>query len=389
MTKRRGKGEGAVYWDDKRQRWVGAVNLGFGADGRRIRKVYRAPTKSEVLDRLDEARRLHAQGTLADRDERITVTKFLDDWLTTVVPERVRASTADGYRYQVDRYIVPHLGRKHLARLTVADVDRWQATLRDEGLSPRTRQYARAVLRAALKVAEARGLVARNVAALSTPPKMASGEQLDRFTLDEASALLRAAETHPLGCMVTVPLLCGLRKSEMLALRWQDVTLDCDVPFLRVTGSLTRITGQGLVRDEAKTSKRRGQAVPLPDLAAAALRARRKVQAEERLAAGPHWHDLDYVLTTPVGTPLDPRNAGREWRDICTTAGVRYRPQRLLRHSAAVLLLSAGVPLHAVSETLGHTDVNITKQVYAGHLEPEQRLAAEAMNTMLARRERS
>lgn len=382
MTKRRGKGEGAVYFDDKRQRWVGAVDLGYDAYGKRIRKAVRAKTKSEVLKKLDEARRAHAEGTLDGRNERITVARFLDDWLTTVVPERVRPSTASGYRYQAQKYIVPYLGRARLAKVTVADVDRWQSALKDEGFSPRTRQYARAVLRAALKTAEARGLVARNVAALSTPPKMASTDELDRFTLDEARKLLDVAADHPLGCMVVVPLLCGLRKSEMLALLWRDVDLDTDVPNLRITGSLTRVTGQGLVRDEAKTSRRRGQTIPLPD-AAAALRARRRHQAEERLAAGPHWHDVGYVLTSPIGTPLDPRNASRIWREICDAAQVDYRPQRTLRHSAAVLLLNAGVPLHAVSETLGHTDVNITKQVYAGHLEPEQRLAAEAVNRVL------
>lgn len=384
MGKKRGHGEGGVYQRADGM-WVGQLDLGYDQNGKRLRKRVYAKRKASVLDKLTKARADHAAGVLTERDDRITVGKYLDDWLDHVAVERVRPKTLYDYRFNASRYIEPYLGRKKLARLSVSDVDRWLADLAAQGLSPRTRQYARSVLRNALKTAETRGLVARNVAALSTPPRMAQSKTdgIERFTEDEAARLLEAAQKHPLGAMVVVPLSTGMRKSEILGLLWNDLDLDSDNPTVRITGSITRVTGLGIVRTEAKTLKRRGQVVPLPAAAVRSLRDRKRAQAEERLRAGALWSDEGYVLTTPLGTPVDPRNAQRTWEGICKNADVAYRPQRTLRHSAAVLLLGAGVPLHAVSEILGHGDVNITKQVYAGYLEPHQRLAATAMDRIL------
>lgn len=385
MPKKRGHGEGGVYQRGDGM-WVGQLDLGYDPTGRRIRKRVYAKRKADVLAKLDRARADHAAGVLTERDDAITVGRYLQDWLDHVAAERVRPSTLYDYRYNTARYIDPYLGRTRLVKLTVSDVDRWLADLAKEGLAPRTRQYARSVLRNALKTAEARGLVARNVAALSTPPRTTQSktDRIQRFSEDEAARLLVAAQENPLGAMVVVPLATGLRKSEILGLLWSDIDLDSEKPTMRITGSLTRVTGLGIIREEAKTLKRRGQVVPLPAAAVRALRDRKRFQAREQLKAGPLWENTDgYVLTTPIGTPVDPRNAQRVWAAICAAAEVDYRPQRTLRHSAAVLLLGAGVPLHAVSEILGHGDVNITKQVYAGYLEPHQRLAATAMDRIL------
>lgn len=132
--------------------------------GRRRRPRAVRRTKREALAALDELRRQADQGVTPERTQ--TVGEFLEWWLATVLPGTVRASTAEDYGYMARRYVIPHVERVKLAKLTPQHVKSMLRALEDDGLSPRTRQYARAVLRRALRWAEQNGLVARNVAAL-------------------------------------------------------------------------------------------------------------------------------------------------------------------------------------------------------------------------------
>lgn len=161
-----------------------------------------------------------------------------------------------------------------------------------------------------------------------------------------------------------VPALVDLRQGELLALRWPDV--DLEGFELHVRGTLRRASnGGGLVVDSPKTSAS-ARTVPLGYLGCdAALTARRRLQAAERLAAGPAWQDTGHVFMTPIGTPVDPRNALRWWHDLTTAAGVGRRRMHASRHTAATALLEAGVPLEVVSAVLGHASLAITADVYA------------------------
>jgi integrase len=112
----------------------------------------------------------------------------------------------------------------------------------------------------------------------------------------------------------------------------------------------------------------------LPGPAVVAIKAHRRRQNAERLAA-PSWDDEGLVFATPLGTPIDPSNLGKRFATICQAAGLGHRNPNQLRHSAATIMLAQGVPLHEVSEVLGHSSVAITKDVY-GHLVADRRRAA-------------
>jgi Phage integrase, N-terminal SAM-like domain len=154
VTSRRGRGEDSVYLDGNR--WRGAASLGYGPDGRRIRKKVSGATKAEVLRKLRDLRSELNAG-LPVPDDRVTVARFLERWLTARLPGQMSEKTLDSYADTVRLHITPSLGRKALRKLTVADVDQLLAWKRDAGYSANTVRIIRAVLRRALKQAEREG----------------------------------------------------------------------------------------------------------------------------------------------------------------------------------------------------------------------------------------
>jgi integrase len=167
----------------------------------------------------------------------------------------------------------------------------------------------------------------------------------------------------------------GLRRGEALALRWTDV--DLEHKTLRVRGTLARIDGDLVVTDP-KTAKSR-RFVPISAPTERILRDIRTAQAQQRLLAGPAWQATGYVFTTELGEPCDPRNALRALYVAAAKAGLAGVGLHTLRHTAASVMLTEGVPLKVVSDLLGHSSIAITGDVY-GHVSPD--VSAEAMATL-------
>jgi integrase len=371
--KRRASGEGTIF-QRADGRWIGQLNLGWH-DGKRGRPTVSAATKEEVAAKLGALKRDVERG-MPVPDQRRTTADYLAWWAIEVLPGTVKDSTAEDYRWILEHYVIPHIGRTPLAKLTPQHVQSMLRTLERQGLAVRTRRYARAVLRSALGHAERWDLVSRNAAALVDLPRMPSKLD-DALSLDEAKALLDVARGDRLEAIVTVALVVGLRKGEALGLRWDDV--DLDDATLRVTGTLKRRTGKGLVRDTPKTERGR-RTIPLPNVCVEALRTHKSRQSAERLAVGPAWANSGYVFTTPIGTPIDPRNLTRLYHGLTERAGLGHGRFHALRHSAATIAHALGVPLEVISKTLGHAGYAITADIYAHVGVKVERDAADAMD---------
>jgi len=153
-------GHDSIYKDGAR--WRGAVSLGYDASGRRARKKVSGRTRAEVVEKLRRLRQQVDNGILPD--DRLTVQEFLDRWVTVNLPGTVAEATEDSYVDTVRLHLVPALGRKQLAKLTVADLDKLWKAKRDAGYSSNSVRIMRTVLRRALGQAEREGIVTRNVA---------------------------------------------------------------------------------------------------------------------------------------------------------------------------------------------------------------------------------
>ncbi len=353
--KRRGAGEGTVYKGPD-GRWRGAVDLGW-QDGKRIRKYLSGRTQNEVLAKVRAARQDLEHGIEADPN--MTVEKWLAHWLVTVVDGRVGSdNTRKNYEQVVRVHLVPQLGKVRLDKLTPERVDRLLAAKAAEGKAKSTVNRIRSVLADALNFAQGRGLVARNVAALSVMPKLDPPEARRSMTPEEARALMAAARGERLEGLVVIGLVVGLRPGELAGLLWSDLELDATPPTLTVSGALKREpspNGKGyeLNRGAVKRSTAGQRTMALPPIAVDALRAHRARHAAERLAAGELWEDQGLVFSSEIGTPLDPSNVRRTFRRVATKAGLDARFPYLLRHTAVSLLVDAGAGIEEVADLLG------------------------------------
>ncbi|CAN5619188.1 site-specific integrase [soil metagenome] len=379
-TKRkRSNGEGSIYWNESRGRFEGMLDLGPGADGKRRRRKVTGPSRADVAERLSVMRQQAAQGLPVAAGD-LTVAALLDRWITDVLPTKVESGTVDSYRWAAE-HIRPALGARRVTKLTPEDVEGFlkakSATL---GRSSLVR--IRAVLGQALRWAEKRGYVARNVASLADMPASTKASKEGRaLTADEARALLVAIAGHRLEALWLTQVTLGLRPGEVAGLRWRDVDVETGVVHVR---SSLRWTDARPSLVEPKTARsRRSLRAPAPVIRA--LRAHRIRQAEFRLALGRSWPAewSDLVFTTEAGTPIDPANARRELTKVTKAAELGHLRPYDLRHSAASLLAAAGVPLEHIADLLGHDGLRMARLVYVHALSPTVEVAATPMERLL------
>jgi integrase len=375
-TGRRGNGEGSIYQLPD-GRWRGSVFLGY-RDGKPHRKYVTRRTRALVaaeIGRLLEAQR---QGQVITTGG-MTVGEWLTTYLEQVAKPQVRPRTYDRYRSDIDGHIVPAIGRHRLDKLRPAHLVALYNTRAAEGLSGASLRHMHAVIRRALNVAVKWQLIAVNPAVLVDAPR-AGQHEITPLSAAEAQGLIKAAVGDRMEARWLVGLALVLRQGEALGLWWDD--LDLDAGLLRVRRALQRQHGGGLVFAEPKTQRSK-RTIPLPAQLADVLRQHRVRQEQERITAGSLWQDSPCVFTTPIGTPVDPRNDFREFKKLLDRGSLPSVRLHDLRHTAASLLLAQNVPARVVMEILGHSQIALTMNTYS-HVAPEvSREAADRMARLL------
>jgi integrase len=392
MSSRRGWGEDGIFFEhdgpcgdsDRHRhcqgRWRGVISLGFGPDGKRIRRKVSGKTKGIVQDRL---KTLHG-----DLDSGIratpayTVRRAAEDWLKEGLDGRSPKTIKKNENVLTP--ILATIGARRLRELTAGDVH--------QALAAMALRYSTAAvvmghnaLTRVIRHAEARDLVGRNVAMLVDTPKGQAGRPSKSLTLEQAAALLATAMDARMHAYIALCLATGIRTEEARALRWENVDFgdpvaDPPVPASAAVWRSVRSHG------DTKTEKSR-RTLALPQMAVDALRAHEKRQAEERLAAGAPWSDEDLVFSTRTGGALDAANVRREFRAVCKTAGIgaSWTP-RELRHSFVSLMSSSGVPVEEIARLAGHSSSRTTEVVYRRELRPVLTTGAEAMDRLFKAR---
>jgi integrase len=366
-ARRRGYGEDSIYFDAVNNCWTGAVSLGYGPDGkRRIRRKVSGQTKTEVKDKLKALHRELDAGIRSSPS--YTMALCIEDWLSQGLTGR-SPSTLANYRHLAD-HAISKLGAVKLRELTARHVQMALVDL-SGSLSTRSLRLVHQIIERAIRHAQAGDLVGRNVASLISAPEGTGGRPSRSLTMDQAIAVLKAAESSPLHAYVVLSLLAGLRTEELRSLHWTNV--DLDVGTLAVYRSV-RASG------DTKTPKSR-RVLKLPAKAIDALRDHRSLQAAARLKAGPLWQDHGLVFASAVGTPLDAHNVRRSFRAITKAAGLGqdWTP-RELRHTFVSLLSANDVNLEDIARLVGHSGTAVTERVYRHEIRPSLTQGAEIMD---------
>jgi integrase len=278
-------------------------------------------------------------------------------------------------------HLIPLIGKTRLARLTPTQVAAAYASLRAKGLSGTSVQIFHGVLRKALQDAVRHGEIVRNVADLVDTPKRSTPE-MAVLTPDECRRLLDAARGDRLEAFFVLALTTGARLGELQALMWRAV--DLDRRRIQIWQTYQENKDGKPVFAPPKTSRSR-RTIVLTEIAVDALRRHRAAQLEHRMRVGNLYQDHGLVFAGAFGMPIS-ANAIRihSFAPLCARAGLPHMRFHTLRHSAATLLMSSGVPVKVASEMLGHSDITTTLRVYSHVMEPDQERAAAAMDAFFS-----
>ena len=362
MPRKRGNGEGSVYEEAARGRWVAQVRIES-----KYRRTYHATEAAAKRGLKKMVGAVDAGQGVADGN--ITVGDLLDRWRAKVLDGRdIAERTRESYVWALG-VLRADLGARRLRKLTADTIEATFEARAREGMSRASLVKIRSVLGQALDWGMRRGMVPTNAARIVELPAEARRTPPGRaLTVEQAQRLLRQAENDRLAALWLLMLYLGLRPGEATGLTWADTDLKKSIVHVR--RSLKLEGGRLLVDERLKTTRSR-RSLDAPPAVIDALRAHRQRQLSERLEAGPLWSNPDdLVFTTNVGTPVDPHNLRRSFAKLTEAAGLGTWHPHELRHSAASIMSAAGLPLERVADVLGHDGTRMTALVYRHAVSP-------------------
>lgn len=372
---KRANGEGSVY-QRKDGRWTGATYV-LRPDGGRTRRQVYGSTRAEVAGKLRELIASTERG-IPMAGSTWTVETYSEYWLTNA-SSTLRPATLSNYGWVLRKYIIPTVGDVRLERLTPAHVRKLHGAVQSVGVSARTIQLTHAVLRSMLSEAVREEVISRNVGTLVRPPRLEKSERRP-WSAEDVARFRTISIGHRLHTLFELAYSVGLRRGELLGLRWSDV--DLDGHLLHVRQTMQRLgSDHGRVFGPPKSARSR-RSVPVPDSVARSLQLHRASQSAE-LRVTDRSNELDLVFTTSVGTPIEPSNLRRDFESLIVAAGVPRIRFHDLRHTCASLLFDRGVPPRVVMDLLGHSTLSITTDLYAHVMPTTLANAASAMDDLL------
>ncbi len=387
MPKKRGHGEGSIA-KRKDGRWQALVTTGYDPKtGQQKRKAIYGKTRDEVQKKLNQLLYEMQTGTFVEPN-RVTLGEWLDKWLETYQKPKVALSTYAMQETLTRVHIKPVLGRTLLSKLKPIDIQNFytqrlnSGAVNGGGLSSQSVRHMHNILHAALKQATRENLVIRNVAGAVSAPRVIKLKEMEPLSREDVRRFLITARNDRLYAAFLLDLATGLRRGELLGLKWEDIDLNNST--IQVRRSLQRVRKDGVNRLEftsLKTAKSK-RFIPFPQEALKELKSHKTRQAREKLLLGQSYQENSLVFATADGKPLDPNNFFRRWASLLKKAGLKHTRFHNVRHTFASMLLEAGEHPKVVQELLGHSKVSMTLDTYSHVIPGLKERAATRLNDM-------
>lgn len=380
---KRGHGEGTIT-RRKDGRWMAQVTIGRDPlTGKLKRKTFYGKTRKEVQEKLDTFKAEVRTGTYIE-PRKTTFGDWTARWLELYVKPKVKTSTYSKYQIHLKTHIIPNLGHIELQHLTTDHVQELYNALAKTHSSS-VIAIIHQVVNGALKAAVKQKVILNNPAEHTVRPSVKYREIIP-LSKEEVGTYLEAARGERLYAAFLLDFYTGLRRGELLALRWENIDLDAGV--LTVKESLSRVknpdTGKSeLIFSEPKTENSKREVPLLPEVVQE-LRKHKARQNEEKLLLGAAYEDNDLVFCTAEGKPVEPRNLLRKHKAILKKAGLRSEIRiHDIRHTFGTLLAQAGENPKNIQILLGHADVRTTIGTYCHSTMKDKRRTVERLAGIL------
>ena len=385
----RDRDTGTIYFDNSKERWIAKLQTGLtsrGAPRYTKRSALTRPEAVKLLVRLTVEREKGELSTGKDQ----TFQEFTTYYYDHSGGQRIRESTKDGYLYLFNHYVFPSIGKKKLRAITRQDLERLLYGLR-ERLAAETVNQVRTLISHVFRVALEDDLVTKNpVLGIAKFKREALDPTFKRIPpeAEEMRTILRLAEGTDLDLFFNIAFSTGMRRGEILGLHWEDINFDLGTLTVNRTlreGTRVARDGSSVSRPicnppKTKASRRTIRlAPPVLDL----LHLTRMSQDVDRAAAGESWIETDSVFTNQIGTEVWPSNIWKKVDRFFTKHNLRKFRIHDIRHGFACVLLDSGHPLEEITDQLGHSSIQITKDTYGSYAPRLAQRAAVGMANVL------
>ena len=381
MAKKRANGEGSIR-KRKDGRWEGRYTAGHDPEtGKAIYKNVLGKTQAEVKEKVKQAIG-EAQALDVTKAGKYTVEEWMEVWFQDYAKIKVRPSSHQTYQGYIHNHIRPNIGDIPLEKLTSLDlqkfykkllttgrVDRVGAKGQPKGLSAKTVRNIHQILSSALKLAQEQRLILTNPAEGCALPRV-EHQEMKTLTTVQLASFFREARESGVFELYYLELATGLRRGELLGLKWEDI--DLEHGELRVKRQVARINGE--ITEAPLKTKNSYRTLPLSEDTIQLLKEQKK-----KVGSSP------WVFPSPNGGPISPDSVGNMLHRVLKRAGLSRIRFHDLRHTFATLALQNGVDVKTVSGMLGHYSAGFTLDTYAHVTTAAQKEAARAMGKVLAR----
>ena len=380
MAKKRANGEGSIR-KRKDGRWEGRYTAGHNLEtGKPIYRNVLGKTQAEVKEKLKTAIQ-ETQSLDFSKTGQYTVGQWMDVWYENYAKIKVRPSSHQTYKGYIENHIKPNIGDIPLEKLTTLDLQRLYKTLlangrvdrleskgQPKGLSPKTIRNIHQILSSALKLAQEQRIILTNPAEGCALPKVEHRE-MKTLPVEQLQSFLREAKDSGVFELYYLELATGLRRGELLGLKWEDI--DLEHGDLRVRRQIARINGK-VVEAPLKT-KNAYRTLPLAEDTISILNEQKK-----KVGSSP------WVFPSATGGPISPDSVLHMLHRVLKRAGLPQVRFHDLRHTFATLALQNGVDIKTVSGMLGHFSAGFTLDTYAHVTTSAQKAAANTMGKLLS-----
>lgn len=381
--KQRGNGEGSIY---KRSdgRWCGAITVGRTPEGKLKKKVIYGKTRNEVAEKMNTELNALSLGNFVDTNN-IILKDWMHTWLYEYKKQSVRRTTFQTYEMLIRNFIDPELGHLKLKNLKSTTIQKFYNKL-SETKSARTIKLVHIVLHEAFKQAKINNLVIKNVADseyLSLPKVKKAA--LKAMSMENQKKFLEAIQSNRLKALFTLTLATGMRRGEVLALKWKNVDLENEIIYVKEALKIVKnfdknsATKTSVIFEEPKTDAGK-RTITIPKKVVDELREHKAIQDKEKEIAGELYNDEDFVFAHKNGKFISLSALRGYYKDILKSIDLEKTTFHALRNTYATRLLEENEHPKVVQVLLGHSNISTTMDIYSEVLPPMKVKAASKIN---------